>query len=81
MYISDHYKTKLKCILNENNRLCKLMNLTVWGIVNMMERSPLQNLSWYILGKVTFAEHVNVLERYYKDDISYTFKNLNGSLF
>ena len=26
-----------------------------------------------ISGKVTFDEHVNVLERYFQDEVSYTF--------
>ena len=38
----------------------------------MMERSLLQSLS-LILGKVTFKEHVNVLESYCKGDISDRF--------
>ena len=33
-----------------------------------------------MLGKVTFDEWVNVLERYCKGDLSITFTNLNGSL-
>ena len=33
-----------------------------------------------MLGKVTFDEQVNVLERYCKGDIYKTFTNLNGSL-
>ena len=40
-----------------------------------MERLPL-----LIFGKVTFDKHVNVLERYCKGGMSYTFTNLNGSL-
>ena len=35
----------------------------------MMERSPLQYLSCMVLGKVTFNEHVNALDMYWKDDI------------
>ena len=38
----------------------------------MMERSPLQDLSC-ILDKMTFDEHVNVLERFCIGDVSYTF--------
>ena len=37
----------------------------------MMERS-----SFLMLGKVTFEEHANVLERYCKGDIAYTFPKL-----
>ena len=33
-----------------------------------------------MLGKITFDERVNVLERYCKGDISITFTNLKGSL-
>ena len=33
-----------------------------------------------MLGKVTFDERVNVLERYCKGDLYITFTNLNGSL-
>ena len=33
-----------------------------------------------MLGKVTFDEQVNVLERSCKGDLSITFTNLNGSL-
>ena len=44
----------------------------------MMKRSPLQ--PFLMLGKVTFDERVNVLERYCKGDLSITFTNLNGSL-
>ena len=33
-----------------------------------------------MLGKVTFDERVNVLERYCEGDLSITFTNLNGSL-
>ena len=33
-----------------------------------------------MLGKVTFDEQVNVLEKYCKYDLSITFTNLNGSL-
>ena len=86
MYISDHFKTKLKCILNGNNRLRKLTFTEPKGL----ERETLRYCKndgkvtftkpFLILAKMTFDEHVNVLERYCKDEISYTFKNLNGSL-
>ena len=56
------------------------MNIYCWkesheGIVNVMETSP-----FLMLGVATFDDHVNALERYWKDDIYTHSQNLNGSL-